>query len=239
MLVKKSVSFIPLVFALAGCTQTTYWTKPGGNQAEFDTLQASCHRQAYSLPQSVAPVKESGYQVRTFVGGGYVNSIVTPYQSPYQSLSDGFYSLSSSLDNIVRREKFVENCIISNGWRKIQKEKLSVTSTVYATVGQTGEIYEGEATGYLDMTGTIKIKSASGNGCAGNFRYTSSLGGDGLVRCDDGQSAEITFKSLSNLSGYGEGTTDEGHLVRFTYGLDAKEREKYLPLLPSAHRPGL
>lgn len=172
-----------------------------------------------------------GYHIDTMPIGNSYYSTVTPYSNPYQDLANAFASLGDTLHNRAIKEKFVENCMITRGWRKVEKDKLAVTVSAYALVGQKNTVYEGSATGFPDGTGTLKMKSKEGHVCGGHFRYTDSVGGSGLVRCDDGASAKFTFKAITTLSGYGSGKSNQNELVRFVYGLDGEKRDKYLNLL--------
>lgn len=215
---------------LGGCAKTTYWIKDGGTQDEFDRLQAACHNKAFFVPKVEYQRPDSGYIASTTVYP-YANTsqtVITPYRAPYQNMADALGSLAANFENIARREKFMENCMAENGWKMAQKRDLAMTVPTYALVGDAATSYEGTATGYIDRTGTMKVKSASGDICVGSFRYTSPHGGTGIIRCDSGDSAAIEFKGLSNSSGYGSGTTASGEIIRFTYGLNEDERKKYL-----------
>lgn len=99
-----------------------------------------------------------------------------------------------------------------------------------------GDLFTGEAVGYMDRTGTIDMASALNPSvkCVGEFRYTGSKTGVARVQCNDGAVAEMSFNGLSMLSGYGYGRTSRGP-VSFTYGLAPEEATKYLTL-PSGKR---
>jgi|TARA_B100002003_G_C13969291_1_gene469176 hypothetical protein len=94
-----------------------------------------------------------------------------------------------------------------------------------------GDIFVGWAVGDITGSGTIDIQSAIDpeNTCIGEFRYTStwSLVGKGTVSCKDGSQGQFNFKGLTNLKGYGYGTSNRG-AVTFTYGMTAKEAAEYL-----------
>ena len=94
-----------------------------------------------------------------------------------------------------------------------------------------GDIFVGWAVGDITGSGTIDIQSAIDpeNSCIGEFRYTStwSLVGKGTVSCKDGSQGQFNFKGLTNLKGYGYGTSNRG-AVTFTYGMIAKEAAEYL-----------
>ncbi len=94
-----------------------------------------------------------------------------------------------------------------------------------------GDIFVGWAVGDITGSGTIDIQSAIDpkNTCIGEFRYTStwSLVGKGTVSCKDGSQGQFNFKGLTNLKGYGYGSSTRGP-VTFTYGMTAEEAAKYL-----------
>lgn len=219
-------------FCLAGCAQTTYWMKQGGDQTSFDKTQAECHNQAFSLPKNSTNQQSTpSYQVTNVATSSrVVSSTVTPYRTPYQDMGDAFGNLAAAFDNIARTELFVENCMIANGWNKRSEAQMALSVAIYGKIGAASGIYEGTATGYPDRTGTLKLKNAANNVCVGTFRYISSNHGTGIVRCDDGDSVETTFSALTNMSGYGSGTSKNGLPVRFVYGLDGEQREKYLAI---------
>ncbi len=100
--------------------------------------------------------------------------------------------------------------------------------SVYGVVGDEEDLYTGSATGYLDRSGTIELKNARGNRCSGDFVYGAGLTGRGLIACDDGQRAAISFTGLSPMSGFGSGTSSSGRPVAFTYGLSREQSARYL-----------
>ena len=93
------------------------------------------------------------------------------------------------------------------------------------------DLFVGESVGYLNRTGTIDVHSAidPGKRCVGSFRYTAEHAGTAQLQCNDGADAQISFNSLTALSGYGYGRTSRGP-VSFTYGLTTEEAAKYLTL---------
>lgn len=224
-------SLIFTAVLLTGCAQTSYWLKDGGSQDEFNRTQASCHNDAYFLPKSSTPQSQPSYRVTAQVDPfGVVRASATPYKSPYQSLGDGLSSFADAMDNIAMREKFIGNCMTANGWKQIAASDVSLTIDTLARVGLNPQIeYTGKATGYLDGSGTIKLQSANNNQCVGTFKYDATFtGGTGVVRCDDGDSAQIIFTKLTNSSGFGGGTSLMGKPVRFVYGVPPELRERYL-----------
>ncbi|MBI3199543.1 MAG: trypsin-like peptidase domain-containing protein [Rhodospirillales bacterium] len=100
--------------------------------------------------------------------------------------------------------------------------------SVFGIVGDEDDLYTGSATGYLDRSGTIELKNAAGNRCSGDFVYGVGLTGRGLIACDDGQRAAISFTGLSPMSGFGSGTSSSGRPVAFTYGLSREQSARYL-----------
>lgn len=220
-----------ITLLVVGCAQTTYWLKAGGSQDEFNRVQAGCQNESYSLPLSQAQQSAPNYRITAQVDRfGGVRATATPFKAPYQALGDGFSSLAASLDNIAQREQFVRNCMIANGWRNVSSSEVSMTVPTYARVGQDPvSEYEGTATGYPDGAGTINLRGPANSQCVGTFRYAPSFnGGTGVIRCSDGDSASIQFIKLTSSSGYGAGMTEKGRSIRFTYGVAADQRERYL-----------
>jgi len=96
-----------------------------------------------------------------------------------------------------------------------------------------GTLFQGEAVGNLDGSGTIKIQSSTKPDvtCLGKFTSSAELGGAGNLECSDSSTATIQFQRLSILRGYGTGSSSRGSMS-FTYGLSAVESEPYLKLPP-------
>lgn len=94
-----------------------------------------------------------------------------------------------------------------------------------------GQLFQGEAEGNLDGSGTIKIHSSTQPDITCNGKFTSSAehGGAGNLDCNDSSSATIKFQRLSLFSGYGTGLSGQG-TMSFTYGLNAIESAPYLKL---------
>src|SRR3990167_408638 len=110
--------------------------------------------------------------------------------------------------------------------------------SVFGIVGDEDDLYTGSATGYLDRSGTIELTNAKGNRCSGDFAYGVGLTGQGLIACDDGQRAAISFTGLSSMSGFGSGTSSSGRPVAFTYGLSREQSARYLGFKATAAVPG-
>jgi hypothetical protein len=106
---------------------------------------------------------------------------------------------------------------------------LSATGKVIAVLA--GELFVGEAKGYLNGSGTLSIQSEANPSltCAGRFTSTAALGGAGQMLCNDGVTATFRFQRLSVFRGYGTGKTSRGEMS-FAYGFSAAEAAPYLKL---------
>ncbi|MCX7366178.1 MAG: serine protease [Alphaproteobacteria bacterium] len=118
----------------------------------------------------------------------------------------------------------------------------SVTSEVYGVVGEENDIFSGQATGYQDGRGRIELHNASGTRCVGQFAYSTSKSGQGMLSCSDGQRALIQFTSLTMTTGYGFGTSTTGRPVKFFYGMTPQMGAKYIgmrseQIVPAAATP--
>lgn len=105
--------------------------------------------------------------------------------------------------------------------------------TVRAIASDDGQrdivVMSGSAIGFMTRTGTITVRNADGSFvCKGGFAYRGVAKGDGDLSCNTGEKAEITFTAINSLSGYGEGETDQGRLIAFTYGLSKTKSDDYL-----------
>ena len=94
-----------------------------------------------------------------------------------------------------------------------------------------GDLFLGQATGYLDGSGTMTIQSRSPSNvtCRGQSTSSAELGGIGDMQCTDGVTATFQFLRLSRVTGYGTGTSSRGS-ISFTYGLSPDESGPYLKL---------
>jgi hypothetical protein len=92
----------------------------------------------------------------------------------------------------------------------------SVTAPVTGQVSDTDETFTGSATGYMDRSGTLEIRSNKGTVCSGNFVYTSAREGEGVFRCADGRTGPFKFVS-TGMRGLGHGTIG-GKQFTFTFG---------------------
>jgi len=78
------------------------------------------------------------------------------------------------------------------------------------------ETFTGEATGYMDGGGNLKIASNKGRTCQGNFVYVTSRNGEGVFTCSDGKSGPFKFVS-TGTRGTGTGAIG-GEPFIFTFG---------------------
>ena len=106
---------------------------------------------------------------------------------------------------------------------------LSATGMVIAIVA--GELFVGEAEGYLTGAGTLAIHSQKVPAltCLGEFTSSAALGGSGQMHCSDGTTATFHFQRLSIRRGHGVGSFSRGSMS-FAYGLTAQEAGPYLKL---------
>jgi hypothetical protein len=116
------------------------------------------------------------------------------------------------------------------GWATLACAGLFSTSgPVIAIVAD--ELFIGEATGYLNGTGTVAIQSQTNAGlrCVGRFTSDSSEGGTGQMSCSDGSGGSFDFKRMRGLRGYGGGSSTRG-LISFVFGLKAADAIPFLRL---------
>jgi hypothetical protein len=94
-----------------------------------------------------------------------------------------------------------------------------------------GELFLGEAEGYLSGAGTLAIRSQQTPAltCVGKFTSSAELGGKGQLNCTDGATSTFNFKRLTVFRGHGAGSFSRGPMS-FTYGLTAEEARPYLQL---------
>lgn len=230
------VLMVIMTIALVGCGTAKYFVKQGGSIDEFDRTLAACHNQAYLLPQNqmTNPLPPGAfapsYQIQSTVlpATGMVNTTVTPFMNPYATIGYGLMVVGDALQKMAIREQFLENCMVANGWKPTTKEEVSITVSTRALVGDNATVYRGTTTGYLGGHGTIDVISGDNHQCVGTFRYTRPGAGNGVLRCDDGDSAAIEFSSVTKTSGYGSGKSKSGKAVRFVYGMDDLDADAYL-----------
>lgn len=92
----------------------------------------------------------------------------------------------------------------------------SMTLPVEGTLQNSSETFTGQATGYMDGSGNIKIISSKAASCSGNFVYVTRREGSGTLKCDDGRAGPFTFVSTGKR-GTGSGTLN-GQPFVFTFG---------------------
>ena len=92
----------------------------------------------------------------------------------------------------------------------------SLTLPVRGQVSDSDEAFTGSATGYMDRSGVLEIRSNKGTVCTGDFVYVSAREGEGVFRCTDGRAGPFTFVS-TGTRGTGHGTIG-GKAFIFTFG---------------------
>lgn len=92
----------------------------------------------------------------------------------------------------------------------------SLTLPVSGQVSESDETFTGSATGYMDRSGTLEIRSSKGTVCTGNFVYVTAREGEGVFRCNDGRVGPFTFVS-TGTRGTGHGTIGGKRFI-FTFG---------------------
>ena len=115
---------------------------------------------------------------------------------------------------------------------------------VVATFEDDDDLYRGKATPilmdpYKGDNGELSMSNGKGKVCTGTYYYANSdlstnrykiisLGGVAAVRCNDGTSAKLEFRSITRSSGWGIGKSSDGKRVHFTYGMGEEEAKMYL-----------
>lgn len=118
------------------------------------------------------------------------------------------------------------------GWAGTAGARLmSSTGPVIAILA--GDLFQGQAEGHLDGSGTVWIASRARPAfrCRGQFTSSAQLGGAGSLKCSDGMTVTFQFKRLTLTRGHGAGSSSAGPLS-FTYGLSPAESEPYLKAPP-------
>jgi hypothetical protein len=77
--------------------------------------------------------------------------------------------------------------------------------------------FTGEATGYMDGSGVIKLTATNGLTVEGSFVYVNSREGEGTFTASDGRSGAFSFVSTGRR-GTGTGSLGEDR-VTFTFGM--------------------
>jgi hypothetical protein len=91
-----------------------------------------------------------------------------------------------------------------------------MTLPVRGVVQNSPETFTGTATGYMDGSGTLEIRSSRGATCTGNFVYVTKREGEGVFQCSDGRSGPFRFVSTGS-KGTGQGTLGNENFT-FTFG---------------------
>lgn len=92
----------------------------------------------------------------------------------------------------------------------------SLTLPVTGRVQNSDETFEGTATGGMNGSGRLTIRSSRGPTCAGNFVYVTNRTGEGVFTCNDGRTGPFSFAS-TGTSGTGHGDLS-GQRFTFTFG---------------------
>ena len=93
----------------------------------------------------------------------------------------------------------------------------SMTLPVQGSIMNSEEMFVGDATGYLEGEGEIRITSSHGRICPGN---NSGRSGSGTFACSDGVPGTFTFNSTGS-KGIGFGQLSTGERARFAFGNQA------------------
>jgi len=92
----------------------------------------------------------------------------------------------------------------------------SITLPVQGQMQGSPETFTGTATGYLNRSGILEVKTTSGAICKGKFVYIDSRQGNGVFTCNDGRNGPFEFTSTGR-SGLGVGSLGDRKLT-FTFG---------------------
>jgi hypothetical protein len=92
----------------------------------------------------------------------------------------------------------------------------SLTLGVNGQFQDGSETFTGNATGYVNRSGTLEITSSKGAVCKGTFVYVGPRDGRGTFTCNDGRSGPFEFVSTGS-SGTGTGQLG-GKPFTFTFG---------------------
>jgi hypothetical protein len=78
--------------------------------------------------------------------------------------------------------------------------------------------FSGTATGHMDGSGTITLKSNTGLRVTGDFVYVTSRQGEGTFKCSDGRTGPFRFVS-TGTRGTGTGRLGSENIT-FSFGID-------------------
>lgn len=111
----------------------------------------------------------------------------------------------------------------------VGRRLISSSAPALAVVNET--LLSGEVKLYTDRTGTVELKAGSGLQCMGNMRYTASKSGAINLQCSDNSEVSLSFKALSETSGFASGRGARGP-ASLTFGLEPANAVAYLTLPP-------
>ena len=111
-------------------------------------------------------------------------------------------------------------------------------TTVLGTLGDEKELYRGTATPGVMRSGSITMSNSTGRVCNGTYHYLNGdisirlipLVGVAAIRCNDGMTANMKFRSITQYSGWGVGKTSKGTKISFVFGMSEDEARMYLDL---------
>ena len=115
-----------------------------------------------------------------------------------------------------------------------------LSSKVPAYAAVDGVLFEGTATLFTDRTGTVQLSAskAADQVCIGDLRYTATAAGVLVLRCTGGGDAVVDFRTNSDTSGFGYGSTTHG-VTAVVWGMSPANAAAYLrlpavPAMPDA-----
>lgn len=87
-------------------------------------------------------------------------------------------------------------------------------------------------TSYIQVDGRVRKVRCEGN-TYGTYAPLFTLhgaghGGEGELKCDDGNIFKVQWATLSWSTGYGVGHDQNGDRMTFVYGMDEKDAENFL-----------
>lgn len=106
---------------------------------------------------------------------------------------------------------------------------LSSSAPALAVVNET--LLTGQVSLFTDRTGTVSLEAATGLKCMGHMRYTASQSGTINLKCSDGTEVSLSFRALSETSGFASGHVTPGP-ASLTFGLEPANAVAYLTLPP-------
>ncbi|MEO6854611.1 MAG: hypothetical protein ABI410_21755, partial [Rhodoferax sp.] len=111
-----------------------------------------------------------------------------------------------------------------------------LSSKVPAYAAVDGVLFEGTATLFTDRTGTVQLSSsqAPDQVCMGDLRYSATAAGVVVLHCSGGVEAALDFRTTSDTSGFGYGSTAQGASA-VAWGMSAANAAAHLrlPIVPT------